>query len=137
MQHDFQCPNCTSNLNLYKRIIFAVENEKGEGGLMLLDPRLGHYDKETHPGYHILEGEKVKFMCPVCHDNLAATDINENLVKVLMVDENRKQHEVYFSRVNGEKSTYWVAPDGIKMFGKDSERYLNNFKSSPRYSGLI
>ncbi len=128
MEHNYLCPKCRSNLNLHHRIIFAVENEKKERGLMLLDPRLGHYDSETHPGYHILEGEKVEFICPVCHVSLAAPEKHENLVKVIMFDGEKKEHDVYFSRVKGEKCTFWVAPDGLKIFGDDTDKYLNYIK---------
>ncbi len=137
MEYNYLCPKCRSNLNLHHRIIFAVKNEKDERGLMLLDPRLGHYDSETHPGYHILEGEKVEFMCPICHVSLTASEINDNLVKLVMIENENKEHEVYFSRVKGEKSTYWFTPESFKPFGDDADKYLEFFKSSKKYSGLL
>ena len=69
-------------------------------------------------------------MCPVCHGDLTATDINVNLARIIMIDENNKEFNVYFSKVCGEQSTFKInEEDIIEKYGEDSSYYLNYFMS--------
>ena len=49
--------------------------------------------------------------------------LEENLVQVIMVDREGKEHEVYFSRIAGEESTYRVNEEELMVSGKHSYRY--------------
>ena len=90
--------------------------------MLMLHPEVGNYSSIKHPNFHFDEGERIDFFCPLCMHSLDAS-FNENLVHVLMLDENLTEHEIYFSRIAGEKSTYKVSEEGIKVCGEHSHRY--------------
>jgi hypothetical protein len=99
-------------------------------GILLLNPYLGNYSYISSPDLVFDKGEKVIFLCPVCSENLAAKDINENLVHIFMEDEENKKYDVYFSSIAGEHSTFKIKKDNIiEKYGKDSTSYLNYFSN--------
>jgi len=93
-----------------------------EKGLLLLHPEVGNYSSIKHPQFNFQEGERVDFFCPLCMSNLDAA-MDENLVHVIKVDQMGREHEVYFSRVAGERSTYQVSGEGVVVTGVHSYRY--------------
>lgn len=119
------------------KVVFTTRTGSAKKGLLMLDPELGKYSGAKHPGFEVQQGEKLEFYCPICSSNLAATGINENLVMILMLDEEDHEHEVYFSRIEGEESTYMVSHMGFKSMGKNAPVYLKYFKLSEKYKGLI
>ena len=99
-------------------------------GILLLNPELGNYDLIHHSSIKFEEGDILDFICPVCRADLTATDINRNLATVIMIDENNKEFDVYFSRICGEHSTFLIHEDDIvEKYGKDSSAYVNYFMS--------
>ena len=102
-------------------------------GLVMLSKELGNYKKISHPSYLFDDGENIEFFCPICHHNLVATDINHNLAKVLMIDENQVEFVILFSGISGEKCTYLVKGHNIESFGDDSLEYTNYFGETPNY----
>ncbi len=97
---------------------------------MLLHPEVGNYTSIKHPEFHFEEGERIDFFCPICLQSLDAA-IDENLVKVVMIDEKGNEQEIYFSRIAGEKSTYQVSDEEVKVTGEHSHRYTH-FKMSDK-----
>ena len=96
----------------------------------MLNPELGNYDLIHHASIKFDEGELVDFICPVCHADLTAAEINRNLARIVMIDENNKEYDVYFSRICGEHSTFKIREDDIiERFGENSSAYLNYFMS--------
>ena len=91
--------------------------------MILLSPKVGDYAKISHPNLKLKDGEEFKFYCPICHYNLAANDVGENLVKILMVDENDDHYEIYFSGISGEQCTYKVSKEKVEKFGDSAEKY--------------
>ena len=63
-----------------------------------------------------------KFSLTLCLQSLDAA-LDANLVHVVLIDKYMKEHEIYFSRIAGEKSTYAVSDEGIKATGEHSHRY--------------
>ncbi len=124
MNNHFLCPKCRSFLNIEDSLIFSVKSENGETGLVALSPELGNYKVSTNPHFTIEEGNRYEFYCPVCNTNLA-TDMNENLTHLHMVDEESNEYEVMFSKIAGEKSTYTLIGENVKMFGDDSGNYVD------------
>ena len=99
-------------------------------GLLLLNPELGNYDLIHHSSVKYEEGEMVDFLCPVCHADLTANEINKNLAHVIMVDEDNKEYHVFFSKICGEQSTFKIKEnDIVEMHGEDSSAYVNYFMS--------
>ena len=129
---DYLCPHCRSFLRVWNNIIFTIRTKDYEKkqGILLLNPGLGNYNLIHHSSLKLEEGELVTFYCPVCSDDLTANEINDNLVRILMIDENGKEFDVYFSRICGEQSTFKIEKnDIIERFGKDSNTYQNYFLS--------
>ncbi len=131
MDNHYMCPHCRGQLKVGEYIIFRIRNARREKGLLLLHPEIGNYSSIKHPHFEFREGERIDFYCPICFQSLDAT-IDENLVQVLMIDSDQKEHKVYFSRIAGEQSTYQVSDDGIKATGEHSYRYTH-FKLSDKF----
>ena len=124
MTNQFICPGCNSHLNVGEDLIFSAESEDGRKGLILLHSELGNYAVKYNPNFEVPEGMKFEFYCPVCNKPLA-TDINANLSKVIMVDPQQQQYEVFFSKIAGEKSTYCLVGENVSIYGEDSGNYVD------------
>ena len=132
---NYSCPHCKAFLRVWNNIIFTVSSpDKAKRGILLLNPHLGDYTLTSHETLDFAEGEIVEFYCPVCLKDLRAKDINENLVRVVMSDdEDGRTFDVYFSRIVGEHSTFKIEDnDIIEKFGEDDSHYVNYFLSKLR-----
>ena len=131
MKIHYLCPHCRSYLRVWNNIIFTVKSTEGKRqGLLLLNPELGNYTYVSHPSLKFIEGEKVEFYCPVCFSNLTAKQINENLVKIIMVDEQLHEYDIYFSTIVGQHTTFKIAQDNIiERHGEHTSSYVNYFMS--------
>ncbi len=131
LKENYLCPHCNSHLRVWNNIIFTImSNKNKKRGLLLLNPELGNYSYLSHASLKFEDGEIVEFFCPVCQTNLAAKEINENLIKIAMIDENGKEYEIFFSKIAGEHSTFKIEKDNIlENFGDDVSSYYNYFSS--------
>jgi len=131
LEINYLCPHCRSYLRIWNNIILTAKSKsEKKQGILLLNPELGNYDFIHHISLKFVEGEMVDFICPVCHADLTATEINEHLARILMTDENEKEYDVYFSKICGEHSTFKIRKDDIiEKYGEDSSAYLNYFMS--------
>jgi len=128
MKADFICPKCSGHLLVGGNIILAAKSRKeNKSGMILLNPDVGNYARIIHPTFKLEEGEEVEFFCPICHANLIASDVDNNLVKIIMVDEQNDQYEIYFSGVSGERCTYKVSKEKVEQFGDTAEKYYKYF----------
>jgi hypothetical protein len=122
MESFFICPHCRGHLKVGDRVIFKVRNLKKKFGLLLLSPQIGNYDSMKHPEFEYKMGDPLEFYCPLC-SHMLSTTIDENLIFVVMVDDQRVEHNIYFSRISGEKSTYQVSGDTVTASGEHADRY--------------
>lgn len=122
MENSFICPYCRGHLDVDEKVIFRVRNQNKAYGLLLLSPQIGNYDCAKNPQFAYKSGEALEFYCPLCSHTLSTT-IDENLIFVVMVDNQKVEHNIYFSRISGEKSTYQVTGDKVVAAGEHSERY--------------
>ena len=122
MENHYLCPHCRGHLRVGDNIIFKIRNTRREKGLLLLHPEVGDFTSMKHPHFTFQEGERIDFFCPICLQNLDAA-FNENLIHVVMIDAQRTEHEIYFSRITGEKSTYNVSNKDVMETGEFSHRY--------------
>ena len=122
MENQYVCPQCRGHLRVGEYIVFKIRNQQREKGLLLIHPEVGNYTSIKHPQFQFKEGERVDFFCPICMQSLNA-ELDENLVHVVMIDESGTGHEIYFSRIAGEKSTYKVSEKEITACGEHSHRY--------------
>ncbi len=131
---NYVCPKCRSYLRVWNNVIFSVKScTEDKQGLLLLNPELGNYEFISHHMLEFKEMDCLDFFCPVCGVNLTATDVNKNLARVIMIDENQKEYDVYFSRLRGEHTTFKVSTDNIvEKYGKDSSSYVDYFMSKFR-----
>lgn len=128
MENHYICPHCRGHLRVGENIVVKVRNKQRKKGILLLHPEVGNYASIVHPDFNIIEGDRLDFFCPLCMNYLDAA-INENLVHMIMVDRQGIEHQVYFSRVAGEQSTYRVSDDEVMITGVHSYRYTH-FESS-------
>jgi hypothetical protein len=133
MAQTFHCPYCRGILNVEDKIVFSVKTKNDLRGLIFLSPELGNYQTITNPSFKVKEGELHHYLCPICHSNLAALEINQNLVKVLLIDDNKRVSEILFSGIAGEHCTYKLREEELEVFGEDADVYQNFFGEGPRY----
>ena len=128
---NYLCPHCRSYLRVWNNIIFIIKSiPRDLQSILLLNPELGNYDLIHHSSIEFEEGEMLDFICPVCRADLTAIEIHRNLVRIIMIDENNKEFDVYFSKICGEPSTFLIHKDDIvEKYGEESSVYVNYFMS--------
>jgi len=119
---DFLCPKCREHLRVSDHIIFKVRNSKKQSALLLLSPQTGNYTSHKHRSFEVQEGESLEFYCPLCNASLIS-DIHKNLANVLLLDDTGKNHNVFFSRIFGEHSTFETDDESVNIKGEDAGRY--------------
>lgn len=120
--NNFLCPKCLAQIRIGNHLIFKVKNQKKQSGLILLHPQIGNYASVKHPDFEVAEGEVLEFFCPVCNSSLVS-DIHKNLAHVILHEENGHDHDVYFSQVSGEHSTFEISGEAVRAAGEDAGRY--------------
>jgi hypothetical protein len=93
-------------------------------GLISLHPELGNYNVEKHKSFQFKEGEELDFYCPICHAELAST-LHSSLAKIIMIDEDKREFEILFSKKAGEKSTFKIEGETMEIYGDDSAEYID------------
>jgi hypothetical protein len=124
MKENYSCPHCKGFLNVEENIVFSVKNEQGDTGIVLLHPELGNYEVVKHKSFSYEDGEHLEYRCPICHKKLAS-DIHDNLARIIYIDETEQEYNVLFSMVAGEKSTFKMVGDSVEVFGEHTEHYLD------------
>ncbi len=127
MEINYLCPKCKSFLNIGTKVVLSVHVKEDQKGLLLFEKKLGDYEVKKHDLIHYEKGEMVGFYCPICHENLSA-DLNTNLAKVIMMDENNNEYDILFSKIVGEQATYKIKSGDIEAFGADKNKYLDSLK---------
>ena len=127
MNRDYLCPSCQGNIKVGGHIVFTVVTPKKKRGLMLLSPDLGDYRTIHHPSLEFQAGDRVEFLCPLCHENLTASEFHQNLARIVMVDVDGMRYDVVFSEIAGEKCTYKIGNNEIEAFGESAQDYTNFF----------
>ena len=131
-QNEYICPKCHGYLKVNVKIIFIAQKEDGKKGIILLNPDLGDYKRIVHSSLKLKDGERLTFFCPICHSDLSAIEINKNLARIIMTDENGTEYKILFSEIQGEKCSYRICKKEIEAFGEDSSTYMNYFGSGPQ-----
>jgi hypothetical protein len=118
------CPHCRGHLRVGDNIIFKIRNTRRERGLLLLHPEARGYTSMKHPQFQFKEGERIDFFCPICYQHLDAA-MDENLIQVVMVDHEGAEHDIFFSRITGERSTFQLSKESKRETGEISHRYTH------------
>jgi hypothetical protein len=129
MATEYLCKVCRGHLNVKTSIVLAAtKTNSSERGLIFLNPEIGNYTTTTHPSFRIKEGEEYVYTCPICHSQLNSAKYN-HLVRIIMIDEDKKEYNIYFSGIAGEKCTYKIRGTKIEMAqGPDANRYNKYFE---------
>ncbi|MBC8376876.1 MAG: hypothetical protein H8E26_12585 [FCB group bacterium] len=127
MNYEYICPYCRGNLKIDGDIVFAVRTQNQQRGLLMVNSELGDYRYRKHPDLDLNEGDRLETFCPICHANLKAINVNTNLAEIIMLDEEGKEYQIYFSKIVGEHVTLKIKDTDMESFGEDSEGYVNFF----------
>jgi len=126
MATEYQCKACRGVLNVKTSIVLSAMSEtSSKKGLFYLNPELGNYTVTTHPSFKMEEGEEYQIKCPICHAHLNSLKYN-HLVRIIMVEDG-KEYDIYFSDIVGEKCTYKISGSGVEKIGPDSVKYDKYF----------
>ena len=129
MAIDYLCKVCRGHLKVKTSIVLAAsKTNRHNGGLVFLDPEIGNYTITTHNSFKIKEGEEYIYTCPICHSQLNSAKYR-HLVRIIMIDDYGKEHNIYFSGIGGEKCTYKIRGDKIEeKLGPDVKIYNKYFE---------
>ncbi len=122
MNRHFTCPHCQTTLNPGTKIIVIGSHEDGREGLILFDPQPGNYDTILPEALTFQSGENCRFTCPICRKDLTSKE-ETHLATVNFQSEDGTSGTVYFSRVFGEKATYFVTRESIEKYGENADLY--------------
>jgi hypothetical protein len=131
LKENYLCPHCNSYLRVWNNLILTVKSKvNNQKGILLFNAEVGNYGLIHHSTLKFEDGETVDIFCPVCQADLTATEINKNLVRIIMTDEDNKVYDIYFSKVIGEQSTFLIQEDDvIERHGENSTNYQSYFES--------
>jgi hypothetical protein len=128
MNSDYLCKVCRGHLKVKTSIVLAVsKTNKSKGGLVFLNPEIGNYTTTTHPSFRIKEGEEYIYTCPICHSQLNSAKY-KHLVRIIMIDEEGKEYNIYFSGIAGEKCTFKIRGAKLEKKGPDTKLYDKYFE---------
>jgi hypothetical protein len=129
MAIEYLCKVCRGHLNVKTSIVLAAQKvNASKRGLVFLNPEIGNYTITTHSSFRIKEGEEYIYTCPICAAHLNSTKY-PHLVRIIMIDEDKKESNIYFSGIAGEKCTYKIRGTHLEMIkGPDADRYTRYFE---------
>jgi hypothetical protein len=128
MAIEYLCKICRGHLKPKTSIVLAASQvNSSKKGLILLDAELGNYTTTTHPSFQLKEGEEYIYTCPICHSQLNSKKYN-HLVRIIMVDNDGKEYDIYFSDIAGEKCTFKIRGTKLEMKGPDANLYTKYFE---------
>lgn len=127
MATQYLCKACRGVLNVKTSIVLsATKANSSKKGLIFLNPELGNYTVTTHPTFRIEEGEEFFINCPICHSHLNSLKY-DHLVRIIMIDDDGKEFDIYFSDIIGEKCTYKISGGFVEKIGPDAVKYDKYF----------
>lgn len=138
MAVQYVCKICRGVLNVKTSIVLGASKlHSSRRGLVFLNPEIGNYTITTHPSFGIQEGEEYIYTCPICHSQLNSTKY-KHLVRIIMIDENGKEFNIYFSGIAGEKCTYKLRENKVESkIGPDVKTYDKYFDVPEEYKKYL
>ncbi len=130
MVNEYLCKVCRGHLKVKTSIVLSAAKvkDRSQRGLIFLNPEIGNYTTTTHPSFKIKEGEEYIYTCPICGAQLNSMKY-PHLVRIIMIDEDRKEFNIYFSGIAGEKCTYKIRGNKVEeKSGPDVKIYNNYFE---------
>jgi hypothetical protein len=128
MAIEYLCKACRGHLKVKTSIVLAAQKANtSQRGLIFLNPEIGNYTTTTHATFQIKEGEEYLYTCPICHSQLNSAKY-KHLVRIIMIDEDGKEYNIYFSGIAGEKCTYKIRGTKLEKQGPDAKLYDKYFE---------
>jgi hypothetical protein len=128
MTADYLCKVCRGHLKVETSIVLAATKiNSTEKGLIFLNPEIGNYTTKTHPAFSIKEGAEYIYTCPICHSQLNSGKY-KHLVRIILIDDEKKEYDIYFSDIAGEKCTFKLRGKKLEVKGPDAKRYTKYFE---------
>jgi len=129
MATEYLCKVCRGHLNVKTSIVLAAsKTDNSKKGLVFLNPEIGNYIITTHHSFTIKTGEEYIYTCPICHSQLNSAKY-KHLVRLIMIDNDKKEFNIYFSGIAGEKCTYKIRGNKIEAkTGPDVKIYDKYFE---------
>jgi hypothetical protein len=128
MAIEYLCKACRGHLKVKTSIVLAAQKANTtQRGLIFLNPEVGNYITTTHPSFQIKEGEEYLYTCPICHSQLNSAKYN-HLVRIIMIDDDGKEYNIYFSGIAGEKCTFKIRGTKLEKQGPDAKLYDKYFE---------
>ena len=100
MKEKYICPKCRNSVNIGNRIILTGKTRTGLRGMIMIEGELGNYNSSFSDDFTIIEGNRVKFICPICHSSLSSWK-RKNLAHLIMVENEDTEAHIYFSQIYG------------------------------------
>jgi len=125
MTGHFICPKCRGHLTVDDHVVFSGKLKNGKSGLLLFDLKLNDDALVTHPNFNFNEGDYIHLYCPICHADLEAKDVHDNLARVIQIDPDGQERQILFSKIHGEHCIYKITDEKIYPFGDASHLYHN------------
>jgi hypothetical protein len=128
MPIEYLCKVCRGHLKVKTSIVLAAsKTNSSERGLIFLNPEIGDYTTTTHPSFTIREGAEYVYTCPICHSQLNSAKYN-HLVRIIMIDDDKREYDIYFSGIAGQKCTYKIRGKKMEVKGPDAKLYSKYFE---------
>jgi len=119
MVNRFLCPECNGSLIIGNHLILKVINSRKQISMMLLSPETGNYRSIKHPSFEAGHGDYIGLFCPLSNKTLNP-GIHKNPAHPVMVDEQERRSDVYFSKIAGEHGSYLTEGDSVKVEVEDA-----------------
>jgi len=138
MAVEYLCKICRGYLKVKDSIVLAVANyHNSTRELIFLNPDVGNYTITTHPSFQIKKGDEYIYTCPICHSQLNSTKY-KHLVRIIMIDNDGKEYNLYFSGIAGEKCTYKIRENKVEeKKGPDVRIYDKYFDVPEEYKKYL
>ncbi len=131
MAVEYLCKVCRGHLKVKTSIVLAASKTNSPArGLIFLNPEIGNYTTTTHPTFQIKEGEEYIYTCPICHSQLNSAKYN-HLVRIIMIDDDGKEYNIYFSGIAGEKCTFKIRGNKVEEKKGPDVRVYNKYFDIP------
>ena len=128
MAVEYVCKICRGHLNVKTSIVLAASKlHSSKRGLVFLNPEIGNYTTTTHPSFELKEGEEYIYTCPICHSQLNSAKY-KHLVRIIMIDDDGREYNIYFSGIAGEKCTFKIRGTKLESKGPDVKLYNKYFE---------
>ncbi len=117
----YLCPSCQNSVNVSDDVVLVGETKTGMRGIIFLSTELGDYRTEFSEDFSLVEGNVVKYSCPICHASLST---HKNKAQLIRIDEEGNDSIIIFSEILGDHCTYEIKDDELtRSFGEPNEDF--------------